>query len=1347
MVNATSTTRREKLWRLERGIARALLLLGAFAGMTLGSTAHAQVAFRSSTSATSASGTLAAPALRAAISGGMPITIVGEARMPATDDSVTTATCVAGVCSATIVPPSGMQTKDVILVFANAMTSSSVNISNAGGAEAGGQSWWSVSGFGTSPSQKVFYTVFNGTWTANPTFRFGSTAVTYQLWMVVLRGSDTLACPPCTKPLLEGPIGAARIDPTATFGAPLSPFNVIIPASTFTTTTNNAMVFAQWMSADDNTWALQSPPAGWSNLSAPPQPPQPQWRTMAAAGGAGADTSMSIAYSTQATAGPVPALTNQQTGPAGSQGDAGQYHIVAVRPEGIRKPPGTVAGDVMIASIAYATATPTITWPGWTLIRRTPSAGSTYALATYYRVADASDASVSSYVFTMDSQPTNGWVGGIQSFSGVDTTTLPPYVVESGQITASALTHATPSGLTTGAVANTLLVATHMAFNGSITGWTPPVGMTETLDLRTGIGGVVTMETSNVVQAAPGTIPIKTATISGATGYAGAAHILALRGRAWTGTATTISATFASNVVAGNLIAVYVTYDGTGTLNSVTDSLGNTYTIVQTLSDGTHVQKSATAYAKNIAGGANTVTATFASAICCRLIIAHEITGADTAAPLDGGLGVGFSGQLQAAPGNGANAVTSGNMTTVTNGDYIFGATSDSSGLTSQTISAGTGETVRVNSSGATGNATASEENIQATAGAVASTFTFNVTAGTSLTMQMAFKPPPAGGTPGSFNAFETITAANATTGQIYTKLAGTNFSLDVVAILSGVQQTTFTNTAQVDLVTGSTGGSGCPGAPVTIAGPQAVSLTSGRGTTGAFNVASAYRDVRVRVRYPTVVSPTVTSCSTDNFSIRPVAFSAPTSNMTNSGTLGTPFAKAGAAFTITAVAIAGYDGTPTLDNTKITAHAGAVQNGAVGGTFGAANPATGTATGAAFTYGEVGNFTIGINGVLDNTFTNASTDQGNGDCTADFSNSLVPPVGGRYGCYFGNSAASLAIGRFTPDHFDISLNTPVFTTGCGAGAFTYVGQTFSYTLQPVITVTAKNSAALGNQITQNYQGASWWKITNLSLTGKSYTAAPPSLDTSGITGTDPVILATGSGVGTLTFSSGTGLFFTRTTPVAPFNAEISLAINVIDADGVSAVSNPVAFGAASAGNGIAFSSGKEMRFGRLRLSNASGSTLLDLPLPLSTQYYDGNFFVTNTADSCTTLLGSDLRFGFLAATPNLVACETAINPGGTIFFVGGKASATASPTLTPAKLAKPGSGNDGAVDIWINLNGIAGNRCTAVGAAGPAATNANKPWLQGNWSGGTYTVDPTGRATFGIFKNADQFLYFREVY
>src|SRR3989475_3770199 len=138
-MNATRTTLRQALPRWQRGIVRAVLLMGALAGMTLGSAAHAQIAFRSSSSAF-ISGGAAIPALRAAAAGGPPMTIVGESRMPASDDAITTAT------TATIVPPAGMQNKDVILPFVNAMVASCTSITNTTSA---GQPWgWSAGASG-----------------------------------------------------------------------------------------------------------------------------------------------------------------------------------------------------------------------------------------------------------------------------------------------------------------------------------------------------------------------------------------------------------------------------------------------------------------------------------------------------------------------------------------------------------------------------------------------------------------------------------------------------------------------------------------------------------------------------------------------------------------------------------------------------------------------------------------------------------------------------------------------------------------------------------------------------------------------------------------------------------------------------------------------------------------------------------------------------------------------------------------------------------------------------------------------------------------------------------------------
>ncbi len=600
--------------------------------------------------------------------------------------------------------------------------------------------------------------------------------------------------------------------------------------------------------------------------------------------------------------------------------------------------------------------------------------------------------------------------------------------------------------------------------------------------------------------------------------------------------------------------------------------------------------------------------------------------------------------------------------------------------------------------------------------------------------------------TPGGFNAYETSTAAGATTGVIQTKIAGSTVSLDMIALNTTKTAilTGFADTVRVEVLDSSNNSgvldaNSCRSTWTTIQtlSPDPVFIVSDNGRkTISFTVPEAYSDVRLRITYP-AGAPTTTGCSTDNFAIRPNALTAlsvsdadwMTAGITrtlNDVTFGSVTHKAGRPFRVSANAVnaagapaitANYTGAPTA---TLSACAGA----ACTATFGALSLGTtfvaGQLASNVATYDNVGAFQLQL---VDSSFAGVDASDTAGDCTA----------AGRYVC-----SASIAVGRFVPDHFAVSYNTPEFGTACSAGNFTYLGQTFNYrvTAAPVITVLAENAA---NNPTTLYSG-SWWRITSGSLTGKSYTAASGALDTSGITGTDPVINDAGSGSGSLSFSSGTGLFFTRATPVAPFDAEISLAIDVIDADGVAYASNPARFGAASAGNGIAFSDGnalttndKQMRFGRLRVGGASGSQLLPLQVPFEAQYWSGTVFVTNAEDTCTTLAAANIGLGNYLG--NLNAPETTV-------------TAVTSPLQAGRgriTLSAPGAGNQGSVDVTLNLGG--GANADACNAFAPVATAGNKAYLRGAWCTppGTYSKDPSVRARFGINRGSDQTIYRRE--
>jgi MSHA biogenesis protein MshQ len=223
--------------------------------------------------------------------------------------------------------------------------------------------------------------------------------------------------------------------------------------------------------------------------------------------------------------------------------------------------------------------------------------------------------------------------------------------------------------------------------------------------------------------------------------------------------------------------------------------------------------------------------------------------------------------------------------------------------------------------------------------------------------------------------------------------------------------------------------------------------------------------------------------------------------------------------------------------------------------------------------------------------------------------------------------------------------------------------------------------------------------------------------------------------VGTLTFSSGSGsgsgLALARNaTPNAPFNADVALTLNVIDSDAVAFAGNPASVGAATAGNGIPFNNGNAMRFGRLRLFNASGSQLIAMPISIQAQYWNGTAFVTNTADSCTTLAAANVALGNYQR--NLNAGETTVSVGG-VFNAG----------VGTLRLSAPGTANNGSVDVSVNLTaGTAGTSCTG---GMPATTGSSLSHLQGAWCGASYNRDPTARATFGVYRNSDQLIYQRE--
>jgi MSHA biogenesis protein MshQ len=550
---------------------------------------------------------------------------------------------------------------------------------------------------------------------------------------------------------------------------------------------------------------------------------------------------------------------------------------------------------------------------------------------------------------------------------------------------------------------------------------------------------------------------------------------------------------------------------------------------------------------------------------------------------------------------------------------------------------------------------------------------------------------------------------ANAASGKITTKTAGAAFNLDIYALNAGrtTQDTQATGAVLLDfLANTSTGvaldGNGCPGTATSLP-IGTVTLTAGKVTASLGGIADAWRDVRVRMRYPATGTATVTACSADNFAVKPASLAVVASDTdwqtagaarTLNATAydGTPMHKAGRPFTLRVtgynasnVITANYNGAPTATSTCVLPATGCVPGAFTTGSF---STSGGTATSNTASYNEAG--------AISATFTDT------GYASVDSADSAASCAG-----YYVCSSAT-AIGRFVPDNFAISANTPAFTPACGS--FTYLGQPFGFGTAPTWTVTARNAAG---GITRNYTG-NLFKLAAGTVTGQTWSAASGMVAAVGSLPTVSVI-DQGGGQGGVVFSvgnpaSGGGLAFARNAQMAPFNASLTLAASVADSDGVVYAGNPYQH------SGIGFDGGfAEQRFGRLRLANATGSERLALPVPLSAQYWNGQGFVTNTADNCTALAAPALTFYAQTADNRLASGET------TASF-----NATLAAGLGDLRLSAPGAGNFGFLDLAVSA----------------------PDWLKYNWDGvGGYDDSPRARAAFGKRKGSDKVIIRREIY
>lgn len=387
-----------------------------------------------------------------------------------------------------------------------------------------------------------------------------------------------------------------------------------------------------------------------------------------------------------------------------------------------------------------------------------------------------------------------------------------------------------------------------------------------------------------------------------------------------------------------------------------------------------------------------------------------------------------------------------------------------------------------------------------------------------------------------------------------------------------------------------------------------------------------------------------------------------------------------------------------------------------VGGTLGTLSPTTatlvsGTITRNDFSYSEVG--TINMGGAA-----------GAGAYTFAVTN------------YLGAAGVNVpilsdAVGRFTPHHFSVSAPSMVRRQGCTPDSiFTYMDEPFSIGF----TLTAQNA---NNETTRNYAAS----LAFLDPATDSWTAfnTKGSFGLGAINGTTPLSSrlafdrATSSGwaggVNTISadirFRRATGSGGTTIIPDGPYST-LKIGIAPQDKDGVK--TSGLSLDADGDGSNERVLLGTtDVRFGRLKLSNAFGAEKAALNIPVQAQYWSGKSWVLNGDDSCTRLAGGAVKASGYVDSKGAPTMAWSVSAGDLKNASGTPGLASGQGFFTLTKMPATGSGS---VNICVDLGGDPSG-----GVICSTPSPADKTYLQGKWPPGTnYDNDPSARATFGIY-------------
>ncbi len=317
-------------------------------------------------------------------------------------------------------------------------------------------------------------------------------------------------------------------------------------------------------------------------------------------------------------------------------------------------------------------------------------------------------------------------------------------------------------------------------------------------------------------------------------------------------------------------------------------------------------------------------------------------------------------------------------------------------------------------------------------------------------------------------------------------------------------------------------------------------------------------------------------------------------------------------------------------------------------------------------------------------------------------------------------------VGRFVPDHLALVAGSGSVTPACSSG-FTYMQQM----LQAGFTLAAQN---LSGTTTSNYVGA----FAKLQLNSPGSSDLLPRAIDMGVPATP---LSSRLSLGMMSGNTWTGGLSNAISMPVSLNAaaqpdgsfdHFTLGIAPVDSDGIGITGMNLASSGGSSFDAVSLGSSSE-RYGRLWISDASGSELLPLSMTVSAQYYASvggghSDFILNSLDTCTSLpltpTGSNASYGdYLLSNPQ-----------------GGVSTSNTQPSYSTPYSALL---QNGQTQVQLSAPGVTGSILLSL----PQAPAWLRLYPYHSTQAGIAPTTPSGLATFGVYGGRAPVIYWHPTY